>query len=272
MTDLIIHPRDSTTDFLRPIYEGGDAPVIRGGCAPEAVRHEIEKADRVVMMGHGTPFGLMAVGQFPGTAGFVVDDVTAALLDDKDENVFVWCHASDYVEENALRGFTTGMFISELSEARMCGVPMATQDMIDLSNELFTEVLRANIDQSGGGILVAMEREYGQLAKTNPVAAYNMERMMVGDGTKRENQNRYGSRMAGAGKGYHRTRDWHTPKVSGVPARRTVNVLGGPRESLQSIADRNASVLRHRQGHLEWDDYEYVDLDDELAAELKELM
>ena len=64
MRKLIIHPKDKSTDFLKVIYAGrDDCTVITGGTFDE-VREAIKSHDHIIMMGHGTPQGLLAVGQF----------------------------------------------------------------------------------------------------------------------------------------------------------------------------------------------------------------
>ena len=63
---LVIHPDDRSTDFLSAIY--ADLPnktVVTGSSTPSEVRRMIQTHERVMMMGHGTPGGLMAMSQFP---------------------------------------------------------------------------------------------------------------------------------------------------------------------------------------------------------------
>lgn len=63
MKTLVIHPKDKSTDFLKPIYHGRNWTVITGGTKQE-VRDAIDEHDHIIMLGHGTPQGLLAVGQF----------------------------------------------------------------------------------------------------------------------------------------------------------------------------------------------------------------
>lgn len=44
--------------------------------------------------------------------------------------ISVWCHASEYAEANHLYGFWSSMFISNSGEARMCGFPGVTNELI----------------------------------------------------------------------------------------------------------------------------------------------
>ena len=66
MKTLVIHPQDKTTDFLKPIYHGKGYTVVTGGCTKEDVAKLIDKHDHIIMLGHGTPQGLLAMGKFNG--------------------------------------------------------------------------------------------------------------------------------------------------------------------------------------------------------------
>lgn len=134
----------------------------------------IEDHDQVFMLGHGTPSGLLSVGQFPGHYGHIIDDTFAEVLAEKDNNVFVWCNADGYVRWNELQGFYTGMFISEMSEARTMGMPFVTYTDVIESNQAF-----ANIMRDTGGDYFETKQLYGEVAFHNPVAKYNHERLYV---------------------------------------------------------------------------------------------
>lgn len=77
MRTLVIHPKDKSTDFLKPIYDGRNWTVITGGCTKADVEKAIAEHDHIIMMGHGTPQGLLAVGQFNGKPKPVVKPSTA---------------------------------------------------------------------------------------------------------------------------------------------------------------------------------------------------
>jgi hypothetical protein len=81
MSTLIIHPQDSTTNFLKPIYALiQDETVITGGITKSELKKLIENHDRVIMLGHGSPFGLLSVGQFPKAGNYIVDYSMVDLL------------------------------------------------------------------------------------------------------------------------------------------------------------------------------------------------
>jgi hypothetical protein len=129
-----------------------------------------------MMMGHGTPWGLLSVGQFDSL--YVIDDSTAPLLESK-ECIFIWCNADKYVLRHSLKGLFSGMFISEVGEALMMGLPLVSQKTVDESNHLFARVLGHGI---GRGLYHAYHKMLGfyeNLANRNIVAKYNVQRLYL---------------------------------------------------------------------------------------------
>ena len=57
---LIIHPEDSSTDFLKVIYkEIFNCKVISGGNISKLkLQSEIKNAENIILIGHGDAFGL----------------------------------------------------------------------------------------------------------------------------------------------------------------------------------------------------------------------
>ena len=179
MKTLIIHPEDNTTTFLEGIYAPiEDKTVIRGGVSKTEVMLEIMKHDRVMMMGHGSPAGLFAIGQFSNCrSAYIIDHDTVPLLKEKKDNVYIWCNADKFVEYFGLLGFYSGMFISEIGEATYCGLPGMTQEIIDESNYGFTNIIAKYINEDRGVIHENVKREYALIAENNPVALYNNNRL-----------------------------------------------------------------------------------------------
>ncbi len=61
MKILIIHPDDPTTDFLSQIYaQFVDKTVVKGGITKSELRELIESHDRILLLGHGSPYGLLS--------------------------------------------------------------------------------------------------------------------------------------------------------------------------------------------------------------------
>lgn len=184
MKTLVIHPQDSSTDFLIPIYmnlksfpDYDDVTIIRGGMSKDEVDEQIKQHDRIMMMGHGSPGGLFSVGQF-GTQGFIINYTTVDLLRDK-ECIFIWCNADKFVEANNLKGLYSGMFISEVSEANYCGLPGTPQDIVTESNDYFAKELGSVSEKSLDEMYQHIKYTYGILAEGNAVAEYNYNRLYL---------------------------------------------------------------------------------------------
>lgn len=172
--NLIIHPRDSSTTFLNTIYKDiENKTVITGGINKNELNELIKSHDRVMMMGHGSPVGLFSVGNFQTNNGYIIDGSSVSVLNEKEDNVFIWCYANMFTMKHRLKGFYTGMFISETSEAFACGVYNATQHDVNLSNDRFCEIMKKNVNENTDMLYENVLNEYGELAKTNNVADYN---------------------------------------------------------------------------------------------------
>jgi hypothetical protein len=182
MKTLIIHPKDKSTDFLKPIYAGiPDQTVVTGGTTRRELHELIKSHDRIMMMGHGHPGGLFSVGQFPASGVIVGPDEVEHLRGK--ENIFIWCNADQFVKRHALKGFSTGMFISEVGEANWCGLPGTKQDEVDESNDTFAQFMSEGLNEGLGArdLKETIKDRYGVLADINAVAAYNNYRIYLFD-------------------------------------------------------------------------------------------
>ena len=141
---LVIHPDDRSTDFLKPIYQHlDDATILTGGKTKDEVRELIEQHDQVIMLGHGSFSGLFSCGNF-GSSVMIIDYSMIAALGNKKNNVYIWCNADQFVNMYYLKGFYTGMFISEYGEAAYCKVPTFI-DEVEQSNALFANIVGQSI-------------------------------------------------------------------------------------------------------------------------------
>jgi len=175
---LVLHPQDPSTDFLSPIYESvKDKLVVRTGYKDkERILGLIREFPRVMMMGHGSPSGLFNV--CPNEWGFVVESTMVKDLSPKTENLMIWCNADQFVNKFNLKGFYTGMFISEVAEANYCGLKNISQQEVDESNECFSRVLGEIIDLPKElRYDKLMKGEYKKLSENNPIAKYNYVRL-----------------------------------------------------------------------------------------------
>jgi hypothetical protein len=181
MKTLVIHPKDKSTEFLKKIYENiENKTVINGGISKDEIKTLIEEHDRIIMMGHGSPNGLFSIGNFFNTqGGFIIDNTMVEILKKKDNNVFIWCNADLFVKPFKLRGFYTGMFISEVIEAEYCDVYGTNQQIIDESNYGFVNIISKYINENKETIHENVKNEYGLLAETNSVVLYNNNRLYI---------------------------------------------------------------------------------------------
>lgn len=173
---LIIHPNDSTTDFLKPIYSGiKEAIVLRGGYTKNYVRQMIEESDRIIMLGHGSPSGLFGIGCFPHCGnGLIIDESMVAALGRKKNNMYIWCNADQFVNRYHLNGFYSGMFISEYGEASYCRVH-ADYGEVEKSNDLFAEVVGRNALKEARELCFTAKADY--YIPNSEVNYYNNERL-----------------------------------------------------------------------------------------------
>ena len=178
MRTLVIHPKDPSTDFLSVIYEGiEDKMVLRGGKTKDEVREFIKEHDRIIMLGHGVPAGLISGGQFID-GGLIIGESMVEVLSEKKECLYIWCNADKFVNNFNLKGFYSGMFISEVSEASWYRI-ITNQEVIDESNNRFSELVGQNINKSSQEIYTIVKEQYGLLSESNPVASYNQERLYL---------------------------------------------------------------------------------------------
>jgi hypothetical protein len=179
MKNLIIHPADASTDFLKPIYANiSDAIILNGGASKDQVKELITQHDRVIMLGHGSPFGLFSIGQFMGNNGYIIDSTMVDVLKHV-ECISIWCNADKFMVKHELNGFYSGMFISEVGEAFYCGLPGTPQETVDASNHYFAQLLGEVINEPLSAINDYVTDNYGLLTEDNPVALYNYNRLYL---------------------------------------------------------------------------------------------
>lgn len=180
MSTLVIHPKDITTNFLKPIYAPiKDKTVITGGVTKSELQELITTHDRVLMLGHGCPNGLFSIGQFPDSSAYIIDESTVRFLNKKVNNIFIWCHANLFTLKFGLTGFFSGMFISEMGEAMYLNVCCTDWHHINESNEQFASITSKYIDKPLDVLYENVIHEYGKLAESNPIAEFNLNRLFL---------------------------------------------------------------------------------------------
>ena len=161
MKTFVLHPEDPTTEFLKEIYLGrGWTFENRWNVPAEELMEKIKAHDRIIMMGHGTPVGLIGYSNTFMRRDFV------ELLKTK-QCICIWCNADQYVLREGINGFYTGMFISEVSEASHYGIRI-TQAAIDRSNRDFAFEMKLCLDHDDPKLI------YEEIKKTyvGPYSVY----------------------------------------------------------------------------------------------------
>lgn len=204
MKNLIIHPDDRSTDFLKRIYSTAEKATVLSTFPKESVDEvprEMQNYDRIMMMGHGTPDGLFAMNadpvdekawkaavesdgpkamdKFDFWGDLIVSDTTVRVLRHYNNSIFIWCNADRFVKEHRLKGFYSGMFISEVGEAKMCGLGEVPRGLVSESNRTFARIMSRHINEKPMQMFKSVILEYGNFATQNEVAAYNWHRLGI---------------------------------------------------------------------------------------------
>lgn len=174
MKTLVIHPTDSSTDFLSEIYSDKDYTIMRDDLSHKKVIEQIKLHDRIMMMGHGDMFGLYDIEN----DRFVIDNSLIYLLREKD-CVCIWCNADVFVKRYNLKGFYTGMIISEYTEALYYSMYETTDQQIIESNILFSQSIKESVEKKGREILASMIELYKQ--QGNPIVEFNTDSLYYKD-------------------------------------------------------------------------------------------
>lgn len=155
MKTLVIHPSDRSTDFLKIIYErhlnDKEWTILNESdtLTSEELKSLIKQHDRIIMMGHGVPSGLINPGRaFQNMRMFVIDDSFAKLLKTKD-TVSIWCWSDQYFRKHNIKGLHTGMIISEVREASFAigNTPLDEKQTLE-NMEMFARAFRDCIDNT----------------------------------------------------------------------------------------------------------------------------
>lgn len=186
-TTLVIHPKDPTTDCLGVIYEGRGWTVIRDFNTPrEVVEEQIRRHDRIILLGHGSPEGLMAGSMVKGLDGkesfyrfshLIVGAAQAPLLRDK-ETFSIWCNSDAFFRRYKVgHGLHTGMIISEVGEEVYClGRAVLDEQQMAGNMELFCGAFARYIDLSPEEMREKVLEEY---VGEDEVTQFNRERIIV---------------------------------------------------------------------------------------------
>ncbi len=174
MKTLVIHPKDSTTDFLSVIYaDKKEWTIINYNPSKTELKKKIKEHDRIVMLGHGTEYGLILTQQ-NNHPRLIIDSDWVYLLREK-QCVCIWCNADIFVRQYGLKGFYTGMIISEYDEALLYSLHEFNQGQISESNSLFADCVKKSIHIEDENILLSMVASYK--SENNPIINFNSDNM-----------------------------------------------------------------------------------------------
>ena len=177
MKILFVHPYDPSTEFLHIIYDkhsdNTDVTILNGETLNTIKREDfidvIKSNDRIIFCGHGTEFGLLDLLN----NRYIITPYDLEFIKNK-ELICCWCNANIFVEKYDLNAFSTGMFVSEIKEAKWYNLP-TEQELINKSNILFCEVLSNCVFDKLNDIQIRISNEY--MDKNNSIILFNRECM-----------------------------------------------------------------------------------------------
>ena len=180
-TTLVIHPKDASTDFLARIYKDKDWDIIKSWPKdPASLKRLMDCYDRIIMMGHGTPSGLLNTGTFyKDWQLYAIDNFFVDLLQKK-ETISIWCHSDQFARQYKLPGFHTGMIISEVHEAQyvLGKTPLTAEETLD-NMTLFADAVGRHIDDPD---LLEMQRSIRkEYNRNDPVSVFNRKNIIMLD-------------------------------------------------------------------------------------------
>lgn len=167
MKTLVIHPQDPSTDFLKEIYKDTDWTIINYNVSHSKLKELIKNHDKIIMLGHGTSDGLLGFGRH------IINSSLVYLLREK-QCVCIWCNANIFVEKYKLKGFYTGMIISEMIEAFICRI-IPNQTEVTESNTLFAQAVKESLNKPN---VVESIREIYQI-ENNPIIQFNRNNLYI---------------------------------------------------------------------------------------------
>lgn len=178
---LVIHCEDRSTDMLSQIYEGKNWDILRDGNIDKSELHKLlESHDRIVMLGHGTPSGLIN----KQGSGYVIGDEEAPYL--KGKKLFViWCNADKYFDKHNIGDgqFITGNMPSEVWECKAAGCgDISSQLMLEnitYWSKLCADVVEKALNGDAQGAVDYIRKHYIDKYGNHKVTIYNAERTKV---------------------------------------------------------------------------------------------
>ena len=139
---IVIHIDNGSPDatMLSCIYKGLDNITLCYNSSKNNIKRilRITGDEPVMLLGHGTPQGLLNVSQ----NGFAVGSEHIECLRNRTV-IGIFCYASDFADRYGLHGFFTSMFISNMEEAVILQRDAdCTEEDIASQQRLFCDMIR----------------------------------------------------------------------------------------------------------------------------------
>lgn len=179
---LIIHPNDETTDFLKESYQHLENKlIVNDPLFPKSqLRRLIRECDNIILLGHGSEFGLFSsISKHQRFDRIIVGSELVDELRKKNNVIGIFCHARNFFEKYNIKGFATGMFISDLYEADMYSFPLDEQ-WIDDSNKMLVDTLKESFGKRQESIYNRFNQNFSMLSD-NQIAEFNLNEMRYYD-------------------------------------------------------------------------------------------
>lgn len=182
MTAILSNCGDNDTAVLRNIWNKiPDIQVIEVGKGVK--RSDIDEAlkkeeDLLILAGHGYPAGLFGAGDFDDNC--IIDSKNSSLIKAK-KVIGIWCHASSFAKSMGLKGFFSGMFISNKTEASfyLGGSEYENEEIWKYETDFCLELQKLIMGKT------PMKKWPQAIIKksdmTNPIIKYNMSRLRYFD-------------------------------------------------------------------------------------------
>lgn len=100
-------------------------------------------------------------------------------LRNKSNTLYIWCYSNEFVQRHGLTGLNCQMLISSVDEAWMYGFWDVEWDTIRESNESFSSIVAKYMNEPIEIMYIEVLKEYGELAKANPIATFNFKRLYL---------------------------------------------------------------------------------------------
>lgn len=152
MKRLVIHPKDSSTDFLRTIYKDWiETELYTANLTGKEVNrlfHHCSEMTQIMLLGHGFEKGLFRRVELPHESydTIIVGHPHVYFLRKHHNIVGIFCHADKFARAEGLHGLFSGMIISELPEAEMLNI-RTTEEEVKTENKKLAFRIKKLLDE-----------------------------------------------------------------------------------------------------------------------------